>query len=195
MTAVAVLAVSLETAPARAQQVPVAADPPAEGGLVAQQLLVGGLASIFAAAGTTALAFSDKREGYEIGAGLMATAFLPGLAVCALGTSSRGYEGSCAASIAGAYSGVLLSGLVGRQFRPEDRDPSPGQILLVWGISAVATSAAAVIGWHATKHRKPAPAAAPVAPSAPSAFWPAMPVRRLAPPPGTVSVPVLAFAF
>ncbi len=194
---VVVLAVSLGARPASAQQVPGASDPPPEGGLVGQQLAVGALAGIFAGFGAAVLTFTDTRAGYEAAGGLMATAVLPGLAVCALGTSSRFYQGSCAASIAGAYMGVLATGLLATRFRVStESDGFPIRFLLVWGVSTLGTSAAAVVGWHATKQRRPAPPAVAVEPPVSGrALWPEMPVRQLASAPGTVSVPLLAFAF
>ncbi|HVT05965.1 MAG TPA: hypothetical protein VHO67_00830 [Polyangia bacterium] len=209
----AIAAMSLtasRSAPARAAS-PQAADPPreieppAEVGLATQQLALGTVSALFAGLGAVGLAFSDHASGYEISAGLMATAVLPGAAVCTLGGSSPWYDGSCAGPIGGAYLGVAAVGIpvamAVKGWTTSDYGGgsilSPSAALVAWAAAAVGAAAGATIGWHATKHRRSPPATvarAQLSP-VPRAPWPEMALRQLPQTPGSLAFPVLAFAF
>ncbi len=163
------------------------------------------MSAVIAGFGGVGIALSDHTRSYEISAAFMAAAVLPGLAVCVTGASSRWYDGSCVGPIVGAYLGLaavaIPAGLAARGaiFSSNENDtPSAQTVLLVWAAGAVGSAVGATIGWHATKHRRPAPvsvARAEAPQPSPRAFWPEMPVRQLQAAPGSVAVPLLAFAF
>jgi len=193
---------SAQEAPPEVAERPPEIEPPAEVGLATEQLALGTVSAVFAGLGAVGLAFSEHASGYEISAALMATAVLPGAAVCTLGGSSRWYEGSCAGAIVGAYFGVAAVGIpvavaVKGWTTPDyggGRVLSPSAALVAWAAAALGSAAGATIGWHVTKHRRPTVARVEPA-SVPRAPWPEMPLRQLAQAPGSLAFPVLAFTF
>lgn len=184
---------------------PALGEPPPEAGLVAEQLALGTVSAVFAGLGAAGLALSEHAGGYEISAGLMATAILPGAAVCTLGGSSPWYDGSCAGPIVGAYLGVAAVGIpvafAVRGWTYQDSDGgnfvSPSAALVTWAAAAFGAALGATIGWHAMKHRRPPAAGVARAEPAPAtpARGPEVPLRQLAQAPGSVAIPVLAFTF
>lgn len=190
----------LASASARAQESVSSGAPPAETGLAVQQVVLGAVSGLFAGAGATVIGMSPHPgSGGAIGALLVSTAALPGLAVCTLGRSSRWYDGSCAGPIVGAFLGTLLVGIpMGHAVVANGRDDISGSLLLSsFVLTAVGAGVGATLGWHLGKHRRqPANASRPVANlDPPPPAWPEMPVQRLAAVPGTFTTSVLAFSF
>jgi hypothetical protein len=203
----AALLVVLSSASARAQASLPAGEPPDESGLVAQQVVLGTLSGILAGVGGTMLGGVDSSRSptatAAVGIALTATATFPGLAACALGQSSRWYDGSCASPVIGAFLGTLLVGVPMGELATHVTDRNTGDVsgplvLTAFVATALAAGVGATLGWHLSKHRRQSRAAARTASAAapPSRLsWPEMPVQRLAPGPVTFTAPVLAFTF
>ncbi len=175
--------------------------PPAEAGIVVEQLVVGTATGIFTGFGSLALAVDKPAVGIP----LVATSGLSGGSVCVLGQSSEWYEGSCAGPMVGAFVGSLAFGLPVARWAVNTGEESSAPYLLAALAGAVGSGVGATLGWHLTKHRRPGVVVPPspsdsssppvAAAQGPGPAWPEMPVRRLEAAPGTVTMPVLALTF
>jgi hypothetical protein len=180
--------------------------PPAEVGVTTAQIVTGTVTGLGAGIGAVALTAGGTGP---IALGFISTAVLSGLTICAIGNSSRAYEGGCASPILGSYLGALVVGLplgliAAHVTTPDSdggREISASFLLTAMVAASVGTAVGATIGWHLGRRaRRPRASVPPLAgppldlPS-PRASWPEMAVRALAPSPGVVDIPVLAFRF
>jgi hypothetical protein len=168
---------------------------PSDAGLVVAESLLG----LVAATGTVAIAVEGS--GWLILAGPLATGGL----VCAIGSSSNSYDGSCAAAVGGAYLGSLLTFPLayavagGKSIGEANATVVVASALLGY---VVGSTVGGVVGWNASRTRKDDTAvdvaALDAAAAARAAPWrePLLPrgaVRDAGPP--RLTSPVLAFRF
>jgi len=123
-------------------------------------LTLGPLAALTPVALAVANMDSDSSDGEDLLlASALAAPAVAGLTVCALGRLSA-YEGSCLASVGGAYLGALAGGLAAFYLAgPDEYDP-PSQIFAAFGGSIAGTMLGATIAWRASKTPRVRPPAA-----------------------------------
>ncbi|HVU52546.1 MAG TPA: hypothetical protein VHL80_17825, partial [Polyangia bacterium] len=126
---------------------PIPEDPSEPGRVVAESILA------FITADFT-LVLAAAGGGWPIFLAPIAT----GGVVCGIGSGSEFFDGSCAASIGGAYLGALLAFPMALAFSGNggSSDEEVGAALggLIVGY-VIGTTAGAVIGWNASRSRKP----------------------------------------
>lgn len=131
-------------------------------------------------------------EGIGIVAmGVLAAPAIVGGTVCAVGDRSGGYYGTCAAAVAGAYLGMLVS--IPMMFIVLESASGDAGLYAVLGVLAVGPALGGVIGWHSSRTRQLAPAWTHVGLRTPV---PSLPRSLAAAKLGwQVSVPIVAFEF
>jgi MFS family permease len=177
-----------------------------EARVVLGQLTLGTLAALT----PVALAFAnvDREHGDGLGLFFGSALLAPtvaGLTICAFGRLSA-YEGSCLASVGGAYLGALAGGLAGYYMVGYDEFHPPAQAVGAIVGSIAGTMFGSTIAWHVSKKPRTRPPAAgpergppPSAGLSPIATDPELRRRSTlsstAPGEARVIFPVLAFSF
>jgi hypothetical protein len=167
--------------------------PPSEGGIATSQILAGSLATL-----TTGVLVALVAAGTDSGAvavvGVGSAPAVGGWTVCAIGRTSKQYEGGCAPSVLGGYLGAIAFGIPmayfgAAEWSPVDQDGG-GRMEFIGAIYGavlgviVGTGVGATIAWHLSKHRREQPAALafgpPLPPPAALASWSELQARPTA---------------
>src|SRR4029079_17907205 len=122
-------------------------------------LALGPLAALTPVALALANLDSDSAHGEDLLiASALAAPAVAGLTVCALGHLST-HEGSCFASVGGAYLGALAGGLAAFYLAGHDEGAPPSQIFAACGGPIAGTMLGSTIAWHASKTPRARPPA------------------------------------